>query len=480
MRNSKTGGSKKKKMDLFYLDEYLEETRNDDAGTRKERKKLDFTKLCAEVKETFIKEWESQGNADFSSVTSLQKRAIIGYANETSYFKEKIKRMIGDFHAEATLFPTWYQSLEDAVFHENWGIAGLAEWFSQSYGESSSAKIIGERIYFLTEGRMKQMPQTISEERKEQLIRSFLLLTPEERLDKEFHEVYLLDGTRITVFRGSMTKPEQDAIIFRRYIVPQLSFEEQAARGTIPAEAIPLFEAMVGVGFNVVFLGQIRSAKTTFLSTWQSYEDPMLEGVLVETDPEIPMHHLMPKAPVLQLLADDERLSRISKNLLRSDADYFILAEARDGNALDTAIRIAGKGTRRMKMTFHCGEPLDFPYDAAFEIVRSVGGDLDLTAQKVAASFDYIFHFVQLKNKNEKRLHGIYELSFDRTAKKIEIQRICTYNFRTDGWTFQNYFSERKRNLAEEESIEKAMTIDEELERLSRQTLISKRKDLRI
>ena len=91
---------------------------------------------------------------------------------------------------------------------------------------------------------------------------------------------------------------------------------------------------MVSLGYNVAFTGAVRTAKSTFLSTWQAYENRELEGVMIETDPEIPMEKLMPEAPIVQLIADGDRLSAITKNLLRSDADYFIMAEARDGACL--------------------------------------------------------------------------------------------------------------------------------------------------
>ena len=130
----------------------------------------------------------------------------------------------------------------------------------------------------MKDGRMNLMPQTIDKHRREQLVRAFLLLTPQERLDKNFHEIYLLDGTRVTIFGGEMTKQGQDVIVFRRYVVPSYTFEEQAKRGTIPEDAIELFKAMVEFGPNIVVVGQVRSSKTTFLSTWQSYEDPALEG----------------------------------------------------------------------------------------------------------------------------------------------------------------------------------------------------------
>ena len=435
-------------MEKFYLDQHLA------AKTKSSnQQEMSFEKLCAMIQEDFIREWNDD-RRDLHATLELQKKAIIGYKNEVAYFLEKINSLIKEYQAAEAVYPPWYKSLAEAIYHENWGLAGVSEWFSEEFAESSSAKIIGERIYFMKDGVMKLMPQKISKERREQLIRAFLLLTPEERLDKEFHEIYLLDGTRITIFRGQMTKQDQDVIILRRYIIPKYTFEEQANRGTIPKEAIPLFRSMVDLGYNVAFVGAVRTAKTTFLSTWQSYEDPNLEGVMVETDPEIPMHLLIPDAPIVQLIADDEKLRGISKNLLRSDADYFIMAEAKDGNALDTALRIASKGTRRMKITFHLRDPLNFPRDIAWEIARSLGGDVDIISKRVALSFDYVFHFIQLKNKSKKRLNSIYELSFDRSNDKIIMNKICAYNHKTDDWCWNNTISESKRELGEEESLE--------------------------
>ena len=270
---------------------------------------MDFKQLTEEIKNEFLREW-GENRGDLRGVLLLQKKAIIGYEREVRYFKEKIADLIDRKGLGDTEFPEWYPTLVDAVFHENWGLAGVAEWFGPRYRESSSAKIIGERIYFLEGGRMRLMPQSVSRERRDQLVRAFLLLTPEERMDKDYHEIYLLDGTRITIFRGSLTKDGQDTIVFRRYIVPNYTFEEQAERGTIPREAVPLLKAMAGAGFNVAFTGPLRSAKTTFLSTWQAMEDPTLEGVMVETDPEIPLHRLMPGAPIVQRTANGSKAFR--------------------------------------------------------------------------------------------------------------------------------------------------------------------------
>jgi pilus assembly protein CpaF len=268
------------------------------------------------------------------------------------------------------------------------------------------------------------------------------------------------DGTRVTVFRGNLAKKGFDAIVFRRYIIPDLTFEEQAERKTIPECAITLFEHMACCGYNVVFCGSVRSAKTTFLSTWQRYENPALEGVMVETDPEIPIHKLMPDSPVIQLIADGEPLAGISKSLMRSDADYFILAEARDGVALDTAVRLARKGTKRMKMTFHTRDPKTFARDAAVEIVRSQGGDIGETMLMVAGSFDYVFHFSNIRKEGRKKLTAIYEMGLSEDGSAVVMHEICRYNRLADAWKWTYCISRDKKDTGLEEDADAFAAFD--------------------
>lgn len=434
-------------MENFEITEYLK-SRNESAGRLKNSETIpgySFETLSSMIKEAFFQDWDKKESS--KSALDIQKKAIIGYANEKEFFKKRILELIAQMQAQNTAYPLWYDSLAEGIYQESWGLAGISEWFLSPYSQSSSAKIIGERIYFLQEGKMVLKPQRISKVRKEQLVRAFLLLTPEERMDKAYHETYLLDGTRITIFTEPMAKKGQDAIIFRRYVIPVLTFEEQSRRRTIPKQVIPLLCTMVEIGFNVVFLGAVRTAKTTFLTTWQSYEDPALEGVMVETDPEIPLHIIMPDAPILQLIADGDELSRISKNLLRSDADYFILAEARDGIALDTAVKLASKGTKRMKLTFHSGNPLSFPLNAADEIIKATGGDLRLTMQQVACSFDYLFHFIQLADKREKRLKSIHSVNCEENGT-ITIKSLCEYDIIRDAWNFHDQIGQDQLRYA--------------------------------
>lgn len=452
------------------IDEYLKRRKGTESTVRAEEQYA-FATLCEKIKEAFLDYWE---NRESSGLTlELQKRAIIGYAKEKAFFLDRITDLIDELGAQGAVFPDCYASLEEAVYHELWGLAGIAEWFGPEYRESSSAKIIGENIFFMSGGKMELRPQKISALRKEQLIKALMLLAPEERMDKPYYELYMLDGTRVTVFSEPMAKKGQAAVVFRRYIIPTLSFEEQARRGTIPPLIIPMLKAMVSVGYNVVFMGAVRTAKTTFLSTWQSCEDPSLEGVMVETDPEIPLHKILPNAPVLQLLADGDELKAISKNLLRSDADYFILAEARDGIALDTALRIASKGTKRMKLSFHSRDPYQFPLEAATEIVKATGGDMELTMKKAAANFDYLFHFIQLKDKSRKRLKGIYEMRLSEKGE-ISISEILSYDALKDNWRFAGHISADKERYGLESDAESFAVFKREVEKLNELGVLAK------
>ncbi|MFA5638117.1 MAG: hypothetical protein WCY49_00355 [Anaerovoracaceae bacterium] len=412
----------------------------------------DFYEVCKIVKESFSKGWEDSGEY-LEELIDIQKKAIMGYKEEAEFFKEKIKSILMEKGIEHSQFPPWYENLTEGVYHESFGMGPLAEWFKDEYKESSSLKVIGDRIYFLEKGTMVLKEQRISKERRDQLIRALLLLKPKERISLSFHELYLLDGTRVTVFKGDMVKENQEAIIFRRYIIPEYTFKEQAERGTIPYCAIDLFEMMVTLGFNVAFLGAVRTSKTTFLSTWQSMEDPSLEGVMVETDPEIPLEKLIPKAPLIQLLADKERMQDITKHLMRSDGDYIIMGEARDALSLDALIKITKKGTRRVKLTYHCQDPKSFPYDAAYEIARDLGGDLNFLVKRVAESFDFLFHFIQLKDKSQKRLNSIYQMNYDQIRQRVVYNRILKYLPGKDSWTFSPLLENQGTELAALEDL---------------------------
>lgn len=434
----------------------------------------DFYTLCDNVRAHLDKvflESAAERN-EYGKVTELQKEAILGEESAIKRYQEEILKYLKDQNLESEEFPAYYEDLIDAVFHEIYGYAGLAEWFSQEYKDSSSAKIIGNRIYFMKNGRLVLMPQSISDDRRNQLIKAFLSNDPSEKFNKNHHEVFMRDGTRVTIFREAtstygIAKKGQETIVLRRFIIPKYTFEEQVRRGTISEDMVPLFKEMIKCGYNVAFTGAVRTAKTTFLETWQSYEDPTLEGLMIETNPEIPLHKIMPEAPIMQLVANEDRLKTIVEQVLRSDADYIIMAEARTGLDLNIAVTVANKGTRRSKVTYHTSEPDDFAYNVSAEIVAAVGGDIDFMQVKVAKSFDYIFHMVQLDDKSKKRLDSVWELTCDKEKRIPIATKICQYDQENEKWHWSYCMSSDKKEKGIKEDKEAFLKFDEMLKNLA-------------
>jgi pilus assembly protein CpaF len=425
-----------------------------------------FYNLCNAIYYYFQEEWEREG----VNIETLerQKAAILGKQLEVKFFKEKIEEYLKFNNKMAEWYPSWYMDIVDAIYQECWGLCGIAEWkYSAKYKNSQSAKIIGNKIFFMNNGKMILQEQTITDERRGQLIRALLLNRKNVIYKDDKAELHMEDDTRITIFGNRITKKNMEVIIFRKYIIPNYTFEEQAERHTIPKDSITFFKNFAKVGYNVCFTGAVRSSKTTALQIWQNYEDPTLEGIMVEESPEISIEKMMPNSPFVQLVVTENELESVIKKVMRSDADYIICAEARDGKSLNLVIRAANKGTRRCKTTYHTTDPIDFCYDVADEITKVYGGNQYNTIIKVAKSFHYILHFVQLNDKSQKRLKGIYEIRFNQLEQEISIHQICKYNYSSDDWSFKYDVGKDKEIIGSEENIDAINGFKEELKILA-------------
>jgi len=460
--------SKKEKEEEFYIDDYLNKIKSGKLKTNKIHSLSNselFLKLCQDVQLHFEIQFKNNEGQE-SKVLESQTKAIIGIPEYVKYFKDIIRKYLEDNSKFNTPYPKWYKSLVDGIFHEVWGLAGISKWMDMA--ESQSAKIIGDRIYFLIDGKMILQEQKISEGRFNALKKALLLLTPEVSQSRPNIEILMHSGERVTIYDKPLTKGNQHIMVFRKYVVEIYTLEEQARRNTIPKEAIPMLKSFAKVGFNILFCGAVRTAKTTMLTIFQLLENPELEGVLIETNSEIPLHKLMPNSPIMQLVADGKALDNITKQLMRSDGDYIVCGEARDGNMLNMLVETANRGTRHCKSTVHLTDVFDLPYDIANMIVNSKGGSLEHTITKVVKSFHYVFEFIQLTDRSKKRLKGIYEIRFEHITLRISIHKICSYNFDSDSWAFAYDVGGDKEAIAREENFQAFLSFKKELKKLAK------------
>jgi pilus assembly protein CpaF len=463
-----------KRAEEFYIDNYLSNLKSSSGRSKKYLSEAElFLNLCRSVQSYFEEQW-NKAEGQESKILERQTKALIGIPDHVNYFKDLIGKYLEDNAKTGLAYPKWYKSLTDGIFHEVWGLAGISAWMDMP--ESSSAKIIGERIYYLVDGKMVLQEQKISAQRFGALKKALLLLTPQVPQNSPNIEILMYSGQRVTFYGGSLTKSGQDIMVFRKYVVFNYTLEEQARRETIPKEAVVMLKSLAKVGFNILFCGAVRTAKTTMLTTFQLLEDESLEGVLIESNAEIPLHELMPEAPVMQLVADGEALSGITKQLMRSDGDYIICGEARDGNMLNLLVEIANRGTRHCKSTIHLTDVFDLPYDMANMIVGKKGGSLDHTIIKVAKSFHYVFSFIQLPDRSKKRLKGIYEIRYDYSTHRISIHQICKYELQSDDWTFFYDIGSDKEAIAREENYQAFLSYAKELKILAEKFPMEKHK----
>lgn len=453
----------------FKLDEYLAKYKNKAvrslAGATDNLTR--FRILCDRAKTYLDEDWQKEHNKSNTQLLLERfSKALLGHPAEVSYLKDKIRDFLKANSLENESYPGYYKSLVDAVFQENWGLAGLTPWMEMP--DSSSAKIIGENIYFLIDGKMELQPQKLTYKRYEQLRKALLMSDTSKRLDEDYTEVYLLSGERVTIYTGSLVAEGQQTMVFRKYVVNVLTLQEQARLHTLPEELIPALEAMVKMGVSIALIGQVRSGKTTMLTTLQMYEDRSLEGLFIQTDPEIRIDEILPGAPVMSLIADGEELAELSKKIVRSDADYMVVAEGRDGYAFNLIVEAANKGTRRNKTTLHLSNVEDFCYDVANKITGVYGGNLDYQIVKVAKAFDYLFEMIPYPaNRSQKRLKSIYELQYNNRTHEITYHRICNYDQPSDSWTFYNTVGEKVIKIGRLENPDALRVFESTLARLA-------------
>ena len=179
---------------LFSLENFLDEYSNEPVKMRQETDAyFDFEAICSLVEKKLDIDWNDADDASKQLKLEREKSAIIGYEKDVLFYKDKIREILRQNKLEEASFPSYYQDIIEAIFAELYGLAGISPWAydtDDKYKSSSSAKIIGERIYFLIDGKSKLMPQRISKDRLLKLKRALLLATPSERLSDAYHEVY--------------------------------------------------------------------------------------------------------------------------------------------------------------------------------------------------------------------------------------------------------------------------------------------------
>ncbi len=446
-----------------FIDNLLQVKSQDIKVTQKDKASnlFKFEALCQEIKDVITE--DDVKDINDSETINRQRKALLGYNVEVNYYKKRIETVLISWGKMNSWCPPWYKDIVDAVFNETIGFSGITNWLVDStYKDSMACEVIGDKVFFEIDGQYVLQPQKIKKDRRDQLIKTLLLVDLKEASSQAWHEIYTaVEHLRVTIYKSNgITKKGQETILFRRYTVKNFSFEEHAERGTIPKEGIPFFKNMVKLGPNVLFCGPVASGKTTMLQTYKVEESVNpIQTLSIETDDECQWHEILPPDyPILQFVPSEKEEDTVIVRAKRSDAQAIIIGEARHGKYMKFAVDAANMGTRRMLSTLHFTDILDISYDMADKIVSDYGGNIVTSMIKVAKSFNYVWELSSLpSDRHAKRLLGLWEMYFDNENMQIHMHQIAKYipakENEEEHWVWDSFISKSLRKTFEYENI---------------------------
>ena len=132
-----------------------------------------FEEACVCVRAIMEGRWRAACDEEKARILEREKHAIMGYEEEILDYQKAISEILREEGLGAVPCPSWYRDAAEGVFAELYGLAGLTPWVydaTPAYRDSSSAKLIGDRLYCLIDGKSVLQPQRISRDRRAQLL----------------------------------------------------------------------------------------------------------------------------------------------------------------------------------------------------------------------------------------------------------------------------------------------------------------------
>lgn len=412
-----------------------------------------FKNVCSIVYKRMKKIWDAEYEKGEKAKEVLERiaGAIIGEEKALKFFKDQIFEILKEENLDTESHPPYYTDLVDAVFHTNWGLDVISEWFHPKYHDlSESCRIVGDRVFFLIQGKLELMPQRLPLERFHQLKEALLLNAPKQRLDNHEAEVYMVDHTRVKIYDEGLAKEGKPAILFRRDTVKNPTLEDHKDRRTFPYGMVLILEAIMEMRANLAITGPMRSAKTAVLKALVKLLPQNAEMFQIETDPEVNFDKILENNAVIELVTDDpEAIARLRKDVVRGDCiDGLIMAEVRDGRSLRLLSKMGNIGVDGVLVCYHNKAGNNNLYGMAQEVKEIYGGNVEDYMYNLAETLDFNLSMTsRAENKSQKRMAMFEEYSIDPCTNELEVRRLVEYDYLTDSWYADYVVSDRVKAL---------------------------------
>jgi pilus assembly protein CpaF len=369
-----------------------------------------------------------------------QEKAITGDPREIKYFINLIQGILEEKNLKSNSFPNYYPSLEEAVFHEVYGLKLLQKWFNL-FPNSEAAEFNGTEFRVEVDGKLE-----LQEERLEtieeiyEIIRVFLMKYGQKfNEENPILEVTMEDGSRVTVIGPPYH--EVPVVTFRRFIVKTFSLEKQAELKTIAKEDLPIFRALARTYCNTVIAGKVRSAKTTFLKTLFSVRDKRDNVIVVEKNKELAFKHSFTdhKGSIKEFVVTEGELVDIYPVILRNEHDLVIIGEVRSSE-IEAALHACERGTRGLMTTYHLTNVQKVIEQLARQVLVSYPTYTQKSQEeRIAEAFDIIITMDKKRHSTQKQVTSVSEI---RLNEKGEIEVNTFIKLVDDCYVYDDHVSE--------------------------------------
>lgn len=388
-----------------------------------------------------------------------QHQAVVGDEHAMSYFISKIMEVLTKHNITTKEFPSFYDSLAEAIFHEVWGVSILRKW--DKMPESEAAVIRGKELWIDLNGHFeKQEEEFENEEAVQRVKRAFIMRTKDAIINEQNPELEIEreDGSRITMIQKPRGK--ENYIIFRRFIVKNLSLEEQARLETIREEDIPLFRSFSRSMANIIIAGRVRSAKTTFMKSMIRERNPAYVIAVMEKHYELNLSSEFKNRLIFETQAKEGDLHHVVPRLLRMEHDYIVVGEIR---SIETEgyLQSTERGERGALSTYHLTNVKTvIPQITRHILDEFPNRKFENELARVAKNIDLIICMsTDNGDRRKKRVISVTEIRWDEENKKHSEVDLIRYSPITDQYYYSSDISKELLYLMAEESLENTKII---------------------
>lgn len=397
----------------FSIQEYFRSkgiSAEEKATTAYEQKRA-FKTIGKIVKEEISRRIKELDKTEGDELLDRQERAVVGETKEVKYFINLIQAILDEKNLKSKNFPSYYSTLEEAIFHEVYGLKLLQKWYNL-FPESEAAEFNGTEFRIEENGQLVLQHERLERvEEIYEIIRVFLMKYGYKfNEENPIIEVTMEDGSRVTVIGPPYH--EVPVVTFRRFIVKTFSLEKQADLNTIAKEDIPIFRALARTYCNTVIAGKVRSAKTTFLKTLFSARDKRDNVIVIEKNKELALKFSFPDhlGSIKEFVVSEGELHEIFPVILRKEHDLVIIGEVRS-TEIEAAIQACERGARGLMTTYHLTNVNKVVEQLARQVLAYfVNFTQKSQEERIGDAFEIIITMDKKRHSNEKRVTSVSEI----------------------------------------------------------------------